>query len=79
MPKAPNSATIEATDIESFFRLVETLPEYDPEKPARRCNMFKQKFGRRWRPICKGTCQRGTCGIVVTVGRRNIEAHCECS
>lgn len=72
---------IEANNGEDFFRLIEKLPPL-PKGPVRgSCeeNMFKERRGTRLVPVCKGSCELGTCEVVVSVNKRGIiRAECVC-
>ena len=72
---------IQTNNVEDFFRLVEKLPPL-PKGPVRGpCeeNMFKEKRGTRLVPMCKGSCEEGTCGVVVSVSKQGvIRAECVC-
>lgn len=77
--------SIRATDVASFFRLVEELPPVPEGPPEGPCDMFKMKQGSRVIPVCKGKCRqvpgekRKTCGILIRVRGEGISARCDCS
>lgn len=59
---ARDGQVIQATDLETFFRLVATLPR-DPGPGFKGpCQMFQQKRGLRVVPICRGKCKTGRWG-----------------
>jgi hypothetical protein len=71
---------IEATNIGDFFRLVDKLPPVPagPVKGPCEENMFKQQRGTAVVPVCKGGCEKGTCGVVISVTKEMIRAECVC-